>query len=43
MKDNTSPILLQTIKQVYLIYAIFLGRLPEDNFVRADNFGRRRR
>ena len=40
MQDNNSPMLLQTIKQVDLIYAIFLGRLPEDNFVRADNLGR---
>jgi hypothetical protein len=31
---------IQSGKQVDLLYALFLGRMPENNFVREDNFGR---
>ena len=31
---------IETSKQVDLLYALFLGRMPENNFVRQDNIGR---
>jgi len=33
-------LLIQTYKQVDLLYALFLGRLPENNFVKEDSLGR---
>jgi O-antigen biosynthesis protein len=32
--------MVETTKQVDLLYALFLGRTPENNFVRQDNLGR---
>jgi GT2 family glycosyltransferase len=32
--------IVRTLQQVDLVYALFLGRLPENNFVREDNVGR---
>jgi GT2 family glycosyltransferase len=31
---------IETLRQVDLLFALFLGRLPESNFVRHDNLGR---
>ena len=31
---------IETVRQVDLLFALFLGRLPESNFVRHDNLGR---
>jgi len=32
--------IIRTVQEVDLIYALFLGRMPENNFVREDNIGR---
>ena len=34
------PMIVSSRKHVDLLYALFLGRLPEDNFVREQNIGR---
>src|SRR5437762_11561623 len=32
--------IVSSLKQVDLLYALFLGRFPENNFVREENLGR---
>ena len=32
--------IIRSLRDIDLLYALFLGRLPENNFVRHDNIGR---